>query len=127
MANNINIIVLEDEDAAVKGLYKLLRLYMPDINFKIFNVAEKAVDSFEAGMFRLAIVDLLLMKSSMQGIDAIKRFRAIDKEIPIIVISGTEYGASQLDTKYNYLEVTSWIKKPIKASKLEKVIRELLK
>lgn len=125
MANKI--IVLEDEDAAIEGLYKLLELYMSDTEIEIFQIAEQAIQNFKVGMYKLAIVDLLLKKSRTQGIDAIKRFRKVDKKIPIIVVTGTEYGAAPLDTKYNDLTIAKWIKKPIKASALEKVIRELIK
>ncbi len=100
---------------------------MPDIEIKIFKIAEQAIDNFKVGMYKLAIVDLLLKKSKMQGVDAIKRFREIDKEIPIIVVTGTEHGAAPLDTKYENLKVAKWIKKPIKASELEKVVRAFVK
>lgn len=121
------IIVIEDDNSNVKTLYKLLKLYLHDVDIKVFKMGESAVENFQKGLYDLAIVDLLLKKSQMQGQEVIRHFREIDDIIPIIIVTGTEYGAAPLDSAYKSLNISKWVKKPVKASELETIIRGFVK
>lgn len=122
---NKNILVLEDEQSNINSLYKLLQLYMQDYNFQIYSSGEDVFKDFKKGSFSLAIIDLLLKNSRIQGIDVIKKIREIDSEIKIVIVTGTEYQAAPIDSQYKELNILDWLKKPIKASELEEYIRKL--
>ena len=96
---------------------------MQDVEIKIFKLGEDAIENFQNGLYDLAIVDLLLKKSPMQGKEVIEKIRELDNKIPIIIITGTEYGAAPLNIVYKNLKISKWIKKPVYASELETIIR----
>ena len=103
----------------------MLELYMPEYHFEIYQSGKKALTNFKEGKYVLAIIDLLLKGSRIQGPDIIKKIRKLDSSIEIIVVTGMEYGASPLDKTYDELQPITWKKKPIKASVLEYTIRQL--
>jgi DNA-binding NtrC family response regulator len=126
MKKKINIIVVEDEESQIDTLYMFLKIYMPEYIFEIFKNSKKALTKFRKDKYSLAIVDLLLKGSETQGSGLIREMRKRDPLIDIIVVTGTEYQALPLGTKYKDLNIRKWIKKPIKASELEITIRQII-
>lgn len=115
------ILVAEDDDIN----FKLLHFVLSRMNYKVIRATngKQAVSMFATNPnVDLIITDLSMPE--MDGIEATKQIRAINKEIPIII----QTGYSEFNVKDRAMEAgcSSFITKPINRNDLLLQIREQL-
>ncbi len=83
----------------------------------------KALEKFEAASADLVIADIKMPK--LDGHEFLRRLRALDPRVPVIVITG-HYSVTDLK-KVTELEVTDIIKKPFRLEEISQKLSRLLK
>jgi len=73
----------------------------------------EAIEIFQARCEEVAAILLDLTMPRMHGLEAFKRLRAIDPEIPILVMSG--YNEAEVSTRFEGLHATGFVQKPFRA------------
>ena len=82
----MNIIIVDDEPKIRKGLSRLLGLHMGWIVSGVFEEAESALRFLYENEIDVIITDIQM--PGMQGLDMVHKIREVNREIPVIIISG---------------------------------------
>ena len=118
-----HVLVVDDEDA-VRDLvvHSLTRL---GFDARVASDGTQAVAAFEADpeLFRLAIVDLRL--PGIDGIEVMRRIRAIRTDVPVILMSG--YYRMEPAVQPESAAPTGFLHKPFTLAALTSEIRSLLR
>lgn len=121
-AQNPNVLIMDDEEGTRFALETLF--YKAGLNPRLAGTAEHGISKFKSGLkFDMVITDLKTPFKT--GIDLIREVRAIDKQIPIIVISGA-FTPEEI-SEVRSMGVTHFLVKPFRHSKLVDLALELLK
>jgi len=116
-------VLVVDDDLAMCGF---LRTFLAARNYNALTVtnADEAVRRFHAERPAAVLLDVV-MPGSMDGLAALAAFKKIDKEVPIIVISGQ--GRTSVVVQAMRLGATDFLCKPFEESELEVVLDKALK
>jgi two-component system response regulator AtoC len=116
-------VLVVDDDLAMCGF---LRTFLGARNYNALTVtnADEAVKRFHAERPAAVLLDVV-MPGSMDGLAALAAFKKIDKDVPIIVISGQ--GRTSVVVQAMRLGATDFLCKPFEENELELVIQKALK
>jgi len=116
-------VLVVDDDLAMCGF---LRTFLGARSYNALTVtnADEAVRRFHAERPAAVLLDVV-MPGSMDGLAALAAFKKIDKEVPIIVISGQ--GRTSVVVQAMRLGATDFLCKPFEESELEVVLDKALK
>ena len=116
-------VLVVDDDLAMCGF---LRTFLGARNYNALTVtnADEAVRRFHADRPAAVLLDVV-MPGSMDGLAALAAFKKIDKDVPIIVISGQ--GRTSVVVQAMRLGATDFLCKPFEENELEVVIEKALK
>ena len=116
-------VLVVDDDLAMCGF---LRTFLGTRNYNALTVtnADEAVRRFHADRPAAVLLDVV-MPGSMDGLAALAALKKIDKDVPIIVISGQ--GRTSIVVQAMRLGATDFLCKPFEESELEMVLEKALK
>lgn len=114
------ILIAEDEDIQRLLLTELLESY----NYKVHAVAngEKLIGKLAGGDYDLLIIDRQM--PDMDGIECVKKIKAMGMDVPIILASGSQNQNWDLTGIEN--SVNRFINKPYNFGEMLEIIRELI-
>jgi len=82
----MTILLVDDNESVV---YVVGRLFdRENLDYRSFIRTGEALDNFEAGVYSVAVLDLMM--PGMSGLELAARLREIDREIPIVFCSASE-------------------------------------
>ncbi len=110
------ILIVEDEKIITNTIVALLEKM--GIEYFTANNGEDALEKFKTNKFDLIFTDIFMPK--MDGFKLIEEIRKIDREIPIIVISG--YIDNETIRKILELGANKYIEKPFSLKEIKKII-----
>src|SRR5689334_10875253 len=116
-------VLVVDDDLAMCGF---LRSFLGARNYNALTLtnADEAVRRFHADRPAAVLLDVV-MPGSMDGLAALAAFKKIDKDVPIIVISGQ--GRTSVLVQAMRLGATDFLCKPFEENELEMVLEKALK
>jgi len=116
-------VMVVDDDLAMCGM---LRTFLGDRGYSALTMtsADEAVRRFHADRPAAVLLDLV-MPGSMDGLAALAAFRKIDKDIPVIVISGQ--GCTTTVVRAMKLGASDFVCKPFEHAELEMLLVNALK
>src|SRR5688500_7648399 len=116
-------VMVVDDDLAMCGF---LRTFLTSRGYSAFTVtnADEAVRRFHAERPAAVLLDVV-MPGSMDGLAALAAFKKIDRDIPIIVISGQ--GRTNTVVQAMKLGATDFVCKPFEDRELEMLLANALK
>jgi len=116
-------VLVVDDDLAMCGF---LRTFLGTRNYNALTLtnADEAVRRFHADRPAAVLLDVV-MPGSMDGLAALAAFKKIDKDVPIIVISGQ--GRTSVVVQAMRLGATDFLCKPFEEQELEMVLEKALK
>ena len=116
-------VLVVDDDLAMCGF---LRTFLGARNYNALTLtnADEAVRRFHADRPAAVLLDVV-MPGSMDGLAALAAFKKIDKDVPIIVISGQ--GRTSVVVQAMRLGATDFLCKPFEENELEMVLEKALK
>src|SRR5258705_282099 len=116
-------VLVVDDDLAMCGF---LRTFLGARNYNALTGtnADEAVRRFPGARPAAVLLDVV-MPGSMDGLAALAAFKKIDKDVPIIVISGQ--GRTSVVVQAMRLGATDFLCKPFEENELEVVIEKALK
>ena len=116
-------VLVVDDDLAMCGF---LRTFLGARSYNALTVtnADEAVRRFHAERPAAVLLDVV-MPGSMDGLAALAAFKKIDKDVPIIVISGQ--GRTSVVVQAMRLGATDFLCKPFEEAELEMVLDKALK
>ena len=116
-------VLVVDDDLAMCGF---LRTFLGERSYNALTMtnADEAVRRFHADRPAAVLLDVV-MPGSMDGLAALAAFKKIDKDVPIIVISGQ--GRTSVVVQAMRLGATDFLCKPFEETELEMVLEKALK
>jgi len=114
-----NALYVEDEKDMLKNISELLGSFFN--SFYTAHDGAEAWDIFRSHTIDVALVDIELPK--LNGLELIRRIRAIDKDMPIVVISAyakTDYLLESVE-----LQLDKYILKPLTSKKIHALLTKL--
>ena len=115
-------VMVVDDDVAMCGF---LRAFLDTRGYGAltFTNANEAVCRFQAERPAAVLLDMV-MPGSLDGLAALASFQKIDKDVPVIVISGQ--GRSQVIVQAMQMGASDYLSKPFDDADLDAVLRNLL-
>jgi CheY-like chemotaxis protein len=114
-------ILVADDDFAIRRLFEIaLRDHGLDVT--VAKHGQEAVDLFKKHTFDLIIIDLRM--PVMDGLTAIEKIRALNKDIPII-LQGS-FKSEETSRRANELGVSAYLVKPFDWWSVEKLVFDFL-
>ena len=117
----MNIVIVDDEPKIARGLLKLLSQQEDYKAVGIFCDAAQALAFVEKNAVDAVITDIRM--PGISGLELIKRIRAINENLPIIILSG--YGDFAYAQKAIELGVARYLLKPTDPSELIKALEAI--
>jgi len=116
-------IMVVDDDVAI---CEFLRMFLDGLGYHgvTANNAEQAVQQYSAERPEAVIMDVV-MPGSMDGLGALAAFKKIDREVPVIVISGQ--GRTNTVVQAMKLGAFDFISKPFDEADLESLLADALR
>ena len=115
------ILVIDDDP----NMRRLIELYLNKENFVVDAVgsARSSVEKIRQGLYHLVITDLQM--PDMDGLEFIRRIRAFNEEIPIVVTSA--YSRGKIVNQALEAGASNVLEKPFDQQQLLKTLNEYLK
>lgn len=116
----LKILVVDDEKEVLNIFYDLLEIF--DHKITTANTGKKALEDFEKDKYDAVFLDIIM--PGISGIEISKKMKSIDKNIPIIFITGK----LEDDTK-DIIKSTgafTLIKKPVGYSEINKILNDII-
>src|SRR5438034_856584 len=122
LSNKPQIMVVDDDPA----ICEFLRMFLDGLGYRAVSVnnAEQAVELYNASRPDAVIMDVI-MPGSMDGLGALAAFKKIDREVPVIVISGQ--GRTATVVQAMKLGAFDFIGKPFDETDLEALLADALR
>ena len=94
---NGKILIVDDE----KDILRILNSILTKEGFQVRNACEgkEAIEVFKSGNFDLVITDIRMPE--MDGIEVLKKIKALDKDIEVIILTGFATMANAIETLRN--------------------------
>ncbi|MBA4347493.1 MAG: DNA-binding response regulator [Clostridiales bacterium] len=117
----MNIIIVDDEPKIRKGLGRLLGLREGWVVAGVFEEAESALSFLYENEVDVVITDIQM--PGMQGLDMVHKIREVNREIPVIIISGF----SRFDYAQRAIElgVRKYITKPTSPEEITRTLEQI--
>src|SRR5213080_1769201 len=114
MSHKPQIMVVDDDPA----ICEFLRMFLDGLGYRAVSVnnAEQAVELYNASRPDAVIMDVI-MPGSMDGLGALAAFKKIDREVPVIVMSGQ--GRTATVVQAMKLGASDFVSKPFDEHDLE--------
>jgi two-component system, NtrC family, response regulator AtoC len=121
--NSKQQIMVVDDDVAI---CEFLRMFLDGLGYHgvTVNNAEQAVQQYTAERPEAVIMDVV-MPGNMDGLGALAAFKKIDREVPVIVISGQ--GRTNTVVQAMKLGAFDFVSKPFDEADLESLLAEALR
>jgi two-component system response regulator AtoC len=121
--NSKQQIMVVDDDVAI---CEFLRMFLDGLGYHgvTVNNAEQAVQQYTADRPEAVIMDVV-MPGNMDGLGALAAFKKIDREVPVIVISGQ--GRTNTVVQAMKLGAFDFVSKPFDEADLESLLAEALR
>ena len=122
MSHKPQIMVVDDDQA----ICEFLRMFLDGLGYRgiAVNNAEQAVQLYDADRPDAVIIDVI-MPGPMDGLGALAAFKKIDREVPVIVISGQGRTATVVHAMK--LGAFDFISKPFDEADLEALLADALR
>jgi len=122
MSHKPQIMVVDDDQA----ICEFLRMFLDGLGYHgiAVNNAEQAVQLYNADRPDAVIIDVI-MPGAMDGLGALAAFKKIDREVPVIVISGQ--GRTATVVQAMKLGAFDFIAKPFDEADLEALLADALR
>jgi len=119
MANEQILLVDDDKD-----YLEVMNSWLKSVGYEVemANSGEEALNKLEANKPHVVFLDLRM--PGMDGIEVLRRIRAKDKELPVIIV--TAYGDREKEEKVNELGVSGFFPKGGDFSKAAQLIEMAL-
>ena len=114
----MNIIIVDDEPKIRKGLGRLLSLHAGWVVSGVFEEARSALSFLYENEVDVVITDIQM--PGMQGLDMVHKIREVNREIPVIIISG--YSRFDYAQRAIELGVKKYITKPTSPEELTQTL-----
>jgi two-component system response regulator AtoC len=116
-------IMVVDDDVAI---CEFLRMFLDGLGYHgiTVNNAEQAVQQYNAERPQAVIIDVV-MPGSMDGLGALAAFKKIDRDVPVIVISGQ--GRTNTVVRAMKLGAFDFVSKPFDEADLESLLADALR
>lgn len=108
----LKILLVDDESEFVNTLAE--RLEIRGLEVEIAENGEAALGVFEKGRFDLAVLDLMM--PGMSGLDVLKYLKGIDRDIPVILLTG--HGSTREGMEGMRLGAFDYLMKPLNIEEL---------
>lgn len=102
----MNILLVDDDLSSINALSNLLKF---EYNFEVANDGIDALEKFEKKAFDLVVTDIKMPR--MDGIELLRKIRALGNKTPIIVMTG--YPDKTVKSESEKLGAFAFIIKPI--------------
>lgn len=112
------ILVIDDEPAIRRAIVKAF----PDITVLQAESVAEALERTQDGYPDVVLLDQQLPDG--QGLESVSRLRAIDPELPIVLLTG--HGSTDLAVEALKIGVTDYLEKPFKIERLRLTVSNLL-
>jgi YesN/AraC family two-component response regulator len=117
----MNIIIIDDEPKIRKGMTHLLSQHEGWNVIGTFADAQRALSYLYEHEVDVVITDIQM--PGMQGLDMIQRIRKVNREIPVIIISG--YSRFDYAQRAIELGVRKYLTKPTSPSEISQVLEQI--
>lgn len=117
----MNIIIVDDEPKIRKGLGRLLSLHEGWVVSGAFEEAQSALSFLYENEVDVVITDIQM--PGMQGLDMVHKIREVNREIPVIIISG--YSRFDYAQRAIELGVRKYITKPTSPEELTQTLEQI--
>ena len=109
-----NVLIIDD----YKYIFFLISEILKDENFTTYTShnSDEAISNFKKNKPDLVILDVWLSNSKLDGIEILKEFKNINKNIPVIIISG--HGTVDLAVSAIKNGAYDFLEKPFNSDKL---------
>ena len=114
----LSVLLIEDEPILVKNIYAYLVRYGYEVRFA--TTAEAGLAELDA--FKPDIIVLDFNLPGMNGLEALAKIRAIDRQIKVIMMTG--HGSIDLAVKAMKAGACHFVTKPIAVGKLRLMLEE---
>lgn len=116
MRKGLSILLVDDEEEFVVTLAE--RLELRGYTVRTAEDGEAALSCFEPGVFDLVVLDLMM--PGMSGLEVLPRLREIQKDIPVILLTG--HGSTREGMEGMRLGAFDYLMKPLN---IEELIRKM--
>src|SRR5438067_542147 len=122
MSHKPEIMVVDDDTA----ICEFLRIFLDGLGYRSVSVhnAEQAVEMYSASRPDAVIMDVI-MPGSMDGLGALAAFKKIDRDVPVIVMSGQ--GRTATVVQAMKLGAFDFVGKPFDETDLEALLADALR
>ncbi len=118
-----SVLVIDDEEQVLRTLRRLLeRLGFDVVTASSGRQGLEVLASWEAGKLRLVILDIVMPR--MDGAETLRRLRALDREIPVLLTSG--FAMKEVVDRVDMDEVAGFVPKPFQRRRLLSELRKVL-
>lgn len=117
----MNIIIVDDEPKIRKGLGRLLGLHEGWVVSGVFEEAQSALSFLYENEVDVVITDIQM--PGMQGLDMVHKIREVNREIPVIIISG--YSRFDYAQRAIELGVRKYITKPTSPEEITQTLEQI--
>lgn len=117
-------VLLVDDEERVRAVAKRM---LEKFGFDVLTAADgkEALEVFRAHRAAIKLVLLDLTMPEMDGQETLRRLRAIDTAVPVVISSG--YNAQNVTRRFVGREVAAFIQKPYRLSELEVVLKKIFR
>ncbi len=119
MTNNLHLLYIEDDLSMRETSVDLFKNFFTQITTAIDGV--EGFEKYENGSFDIIVTDISMPR--MDGIELIKRIRAKDKDIPIIVYSA--WNKTSYMTECISMNVDGYLLKPMQIKNIMEVLEKI--
>lgn len=121
MAENVRIMVIDDEEG-VRESFKMI-LKIKDYDVETFEDGESAVSALKKDMYDMAFVDYKL--PGMDGIDVLKKIKEIDPNVEVIIV--TAYASESSHANAITLGALEYLRKPFLMEEIYELVERGLR
>ncbi|PID77761.1 MAG: response regulator [Deltaproteobacteria bacterium] len=114
------ILLVDDEKEFVNTLGQ--RLELRGYQVKTAESGEECLDFYQPEMFDIVVLDLMM--PGMNGIEVLSRLKRIEKEIPVILLTG--HGSTKEGEEGIKMGAADYLMKPLDIEELTGKIKEIL-
>jgi FixJ family two-component response regulator len=118
--NNLNLYIVEDDDALRRSLVSLLTSHLEDLAVRSFSSGEAFLDSIDLNQGGVVVLDKD-MPSAMNGLDVFERLRELQSPLVVVFLSGR----GTIPDAVRAMEggAVTWLTKPCANDELIEVVR----
>ena len=121
MAENVKIMVVDDEPSVLESFKMILKI--KDYEVSAFPDGPSAVSTLEKGKYDIAFVDLKL--PGMDGLEVLKKTKEIDPDIEVIIV--TAYATESSHANAITLGALEYLRKPFLMEEIYELVERGLR